>query len=280
MTGAATRPIVTAPLFEELDGKLIELLESLNERDWTRATIVPRWNVKQIAAHLLDTALRRLSLDRDREPPPADAPRIEGPADLARLVNDLNARGVEIYGRLSGRVLITLLRVACRDLREHFLSLDPMANATWSVSWAGEDRSLNWFDIAREFTERWHHQQQIRLAVDRPGIMTPPLYHPVLDTFLRALPFAYRFVSAATGDVVTVRIAGDCGGTWHVRKMPEGWAIIDEADTAIGSVTIPQDLAWRIFTKGMPYDEARGHVTVEGDERAATAVLKMIAIVG
>ena len=282
MTGAATRPIITAPLFEELDGKLIELLGTLNEHDWMRATIVPRWNVKQIAAHLLDTALRRLSLDRDREPPPADAPRIEGPGDLARLVNDLNARGVEIYGRLSGRVLIALLRVACRDLREHFLSLDPMATATWAVSWAGEDRSLNWFDTAREFTERWHHQQQIRLAVDRPGIVTPRLYRPVLDTFLRALPYAYRGVPASSGDVVSVRISGECGGTWHVRRMPEGWTLADEADEipAIATTTIPQELAWRIFTKGLSYDEARGHVTVEGDERAGTAVLRMIAIVG
>ena len=280
MTVAATRPIVTAPLFEELDDKLIDLLESMNERDWTRATIVPRWNVKQVAAHLLDTALRRLSLDRDREPPSADAPRIEGPDDLTRLVNDLNARGVEVYGRLSGRVLISLLRVVCRDLREHFLSLDPMASATWGVSWAGEHHSPNWFDIAREFTERWHHQQQIRLAVDRPGIMTPRLYHPVLDTFMRALPYAYRTVPASSGDLVTVHIAGDCGGTWHLRKMPEGWALVDDSEAAIASTTIPQDLAWRIFTKGMSYDEARRHVTIEGDEHAAAAVLKMIAIVG
>src|SRR5688572_32295034 len=45
------------------------------------------------------------------------------------------------------------------------------------------------FDTAREFTERWHHQQQIRLATNRPGIMTRELYYPVLDCFMRALPF-------------------------------------------------------------------------------------------
>ena len=57
--------------------------------------------------------------------------------------------------------------------------------------------SLVWFDNARELTERWHHQEQIRLATNRPGIMTPLLYHPVLDTFLRGLPHAYREVTAA-----------------------------------------------------------------------------------
>ena len=60
------------------------------------------------------------------------------------------------------------------------------------VSWAGEQESANWFDIAREFTERWHHQQQIRLAVEKPGIMTREFYYPVLDCFMRALPYSYR----------------------------------------------------------------------------------------
>ena len=34
---------------------------------------------------------------------------------------------------------------------------------------AGEAVSANWFDVAREFTERWHHQQQIRLAIGGPA---------------------------------------------------------------------------------------------------------------
>ena len=55
-----------------------------------------------------------------------------------------------------------------------------------------ERRGPNWFHLAREFTERWHHQQQIRLATERDGIMTRELYHPVLECFMRALPFAFR----------------------------------------------------------------------------------------
>jgi hypothetical protein len=47
-------------------------------------------------------------------------------------------------------------------------SLDPLAPAAFAVSWAGEETSSNWFDTARELTERWHHQQQIRLATIGP----------------------------------------------------------------------------------------------------------------
>ena len=114
--------------------------------------------VVELAAHLLDTALRRLSLARDREPVPAVA--IGSDRDLAAFVNGLNAKGVEIYGSLSPRVLIALTRVAVADLHGYLTSLDPMAPAPWAVGWAGQTRSENWFDIARELTERWHHQQR------------------------------------------------------------------------------------------------------------------------
>jgi uncharacterized protein (TIGR03083 family) len=279
MTAPADRPIITAPLFAELDGRLIELLEGLDDHDWTQPTIVPRWNVKQVAAHLLDTALRRLSLDRDRTAPPADA---APPADLVGFVNDLNAGGVEIYGRLSPRVLISLMRVATRELSDHFLSLDPMAPAAWAVTWAGEDRSLNWFDTAREFTERWHHQQQIRLAVDRPGIMTPRLYAPVLDCFMRALPYAYRNVAAAPGAVVAVRIDGESGGVWRIRRSQDGWRFIDPEDPTppLATTTIPEEVAWQIFTKGLTPALAREHARISGDEQVGSAALRMIAIVG
>ncbi len=136
-----------------------------------------------MAAHLLDTALRKLSLVRDSCY--VEAVDIRSPQDVITLVNRLNREGVTVYRRLSPQILIDLLRLATKQSAEFHESLDPFAAAAFNVSWAGEETSLNWFDTARELTERWHHQQQIRLATDRPGIMTPDLYHPVLDCFLR-----------------------------------------------------------------------------------------------
>jgi uncharacterized protein (TIGR03083 family) len=269
-------PILTAPLFAELDAKLVELLESLTPQEWTLPTIVPRWNVRQVAAHLLDTALRRLSFGRDRaafEPPPA--------GNLVELVNTLNAQGVAVFGRTSPRVLIALTRGAARDLSEYLLTLDPTAPATIGVSWAGEERSMNWFDIAREFTERWHHQQQIRLATNRPGIMTPRLYAPVLDCFMRALPHTYRGIDAKSGDVLRVHVPGECGGTWFLERFPERWLLVRDADPTriVSSATIPPDIAWRVFTKGIGAAEARERSTIDGDARIGLGVLGAVAIV-
>src|SRR5690242_2139628 len=188
------KPILTAHLFPKLDAMLIDLLGALAAEDWEKQTVSPKWKVKDVAAHLLDTALRCVSVSRDHYV--AETPGINSSADLASFINRLNQEGVAVYRRLSPAVLIALMEVAVNSLAEMHAARDPQAMAPYGVSWAGEEVSANWFDTAREFTERWHHQQQIRLAVNKPGIMTRELYFPVLDCFLRALPFAYRNVSA------------------------------------------------------------------------------------
>jgi hypothetical protein len=149
------------------------------------------------------------------------------------------------------------------------------------VSWAGEAVSLNWFDIAREFTERWHHQQQIRVAVGRPGIETRELYHPVLDCFMRALPYTYRDVPAETGTVLQFEISGDCGGTWWLYRDGNSWRLVEHVLGEVTSkVTIPQEIAWRVFTKGIDRESALAQTSAEGDEQLGLRVLTMKGIVG
>ena len=271
-------PILTAHLFPKLDGMLMELLRSLAPEDWERQTVSPKWKVKDVAAHLLDTALRGVSIGRDGYV--AESPAINSSVDLGAFINRLNGEGVTLYRRLSPLVLIRLVEVAVKSLAEYHASRDPYAMAPYGVSWAGEEKSPNWFDTAREFTERWHHQQQIRLAVNRPGIMTREFYYPVLDCFLRALPFTYRNVSAKTGTLLRFTVSGECGGIWYLYRADEVWQLI-EAPTgeAASETTIPQEIAWRIFTKGIDRQSALAQVKVSGDASLGLHVLGMVSIV-
>lgn len=210
-----------------------------------------------------------------------DKPSIEEPGDLLAMIDRLNQEGVSVYRRLSPPVLAELMSGACEQSAAFHESLDPWAPAAFSVSWAGEEASLNWFDTARELTERWHHQQQIRHATDRPGIMTPDLYHPVLDCFLRGLPYAFRHVEAAEGSRVRVVISGECGGEWQIHRTGSGWKLEDpETECWTSRVTIPQTSAWRVFTKGIDRQSARGQASIEGNECLGAAVLGLTAIVG
>jgi uncharacterized protein (TIGR03083 family) len=272
-------PIFTAHLFPKLEGMLIELLRSLTPQDWEKQTLAPKWNVKDVAAHLLDTQVRKLSASRDRHS--RENPKIMQPAALVVIIDSLNAAGVKRYGALSRQELIAKMELASRESAAYHQSLDPFAQAMFPVSWAGEEISANWFDTAREFTERWHHQQQIRLAVEKPGIMTREFYFPVLDCFMRALPHAYRTVSAKPGTLAQFDVAGDCGGSWYLLRDSETWKLVSSAaGEKISETTIPQEIAWRIFTKGIARDAAKAELHVEGESEIGFHVLGMVSIVG
>jgi uncharacterized protein (TIGR03083 family) len=274
-----TQPILCAPAIREVDQKLIELLASLDLAEWEQPTIAPQWSVRDVAAHLLDTALRKLSGGRDRCR--VEHVDIRSHQDVIVLVNRLNKEGVTVYRRLSPRVLTQLMELVCAQTADFYESLDPWATAAIGVSWAGEMTSLVWFDNARELTERWHHQQQIRLATGRPGIMTPPLYHPVLDTFLRGLPHTFREVAASIGTALLIEVSGDCGGQWCLLRSRDRWVFAGDLPSAISAqVVIPQSIAWRLFTKGIDRESARSELTITGDKVLAEHVLELTAIVG
>ncbi|HEX6494258.1 MAG TPA: maleylpyruvate isomerase N-terminal domain-containing protein [Acidobacteriaceae bacterium] len=272
-------PILCAHLIRRVDTHLIDLLRSLTPSEWDLQTVAPLWKVRDVAAHLLDTALRKLSLVRDSWH--VEAVDIRSPQDVITLVNRLNREGVTVYRRLSPPVLIDMMKAACDESARFHESLDPFGPATFNVSWAGEETSLNWFDTARELTERWHHQQQIRVATNRSGIMTPELYHPVLDCFVRGLPHLYRHVDAPAGTVLLLEIAGECGGRWFLSKGSTRWEFLRRSHGDVACrVVMPEALAWRVFTKGTDRDAARAQVEIEGNRELGEKVLHLTAVVG
>lgn len=272
-------PILCAHLLRKVDEQLIDLLQSLTAAEWNMQTIALRWKVCDVAAHLLDTVLRKLSLVRDSWFVENANPQSR--EDVIALVNRLNEEGVTVYRRLSPAVLIELMTIACHQSADFHESLDPFAPAIFNVSWAGEETSLNWFDSARELTERWHHQQQIRLATGRPDIMKPELYHPVLDCFVRGVPYAYRRTDAPAGTSILLEISGECGGKWVVSKGTDRWGLVRERPEKVAcKVTLPQTIAWRVFTKGIARDSARPLLQIEGDQALADGILGLTAIVG
>jgi len=48
----------------------------------------------------------------------------------------------------------------------------------------------------------------------------------------------------------------------------------------LASISIPEAIAWRVFTKGIAHDQAESLVTISGDRDLALHVLRAVAIVG
>ena len=54
------QPIDVRALFPSLYEALFELLDGLDNNDWTKPTVAGAWTVRGVAAHLLDGDVRRL----------------------------------------------------------------------------------------------------------------------------------------------------------------------------------------------------------------------------
>jgi hypothetical protein len=197
-------------------------------------------------------------------------------------LNRLNADWTQATRRLSPQTLIEMLELTGRQVAGLFEAADPDAPALFRVGWAGEAQSLMWFDIAREYTERWHHQRQIADAV---GVGTPidsrHLYYPVLDTFMRALPFTFQDAAAPDGTVVSVHITGDAGGQWFVCCRNGTWQLVPRADRPTAALTMDQDIAWKVFTKRRDAEtklQSFPSIHINGDAALARRALEMVSI--
>jgi uncharacterized protein (TIGR03083 family) len=270
------QPVYTAALYRPLHRELMMLLGGLSPGDWLRPTVCREWAVRDIAAHLLDVDVRRLSLLRDAHEGAVPEPPIRDNTDLVAWLNRLNADWVQAARRMSPQVLRSFLEVTGLEVAAYVEGLDMMAPARFPVAWAGETASLNWFDVGRDYTERWHHQQQIRDAVGASGLISREWLFPVLALFVRALPHTYRDVRA--DGCVELRIEGEAGGVWSLERR-EGWDLFcGTAGRADCIVTLDQDTAWRLFTKGIGPGEAARRVRIDGAEHLGRPFLGSLAV--
>lgn len=272
-------PILIAHLFPVLDSKLLVLLKGLPEVDWEKPTVAPLWRVKDIVAHLLDGNLRTLSMLRDGYFG-EKAESINSYQELVTFLNKLNADWVSAFKRVSPQVLITLLETTGKEFSECIATLAPFDKAIFSVAWAGEDVSQNWFHIAREYTEKWIHQQQIRLAVGlAEELYEKTLYAPYLEVSMRALPHHYRALKAPEGTILKVHITGKAGGDWFLVMRHDVWTLSSEAHTDLAcTIEIEAEVAWRIFTKGISRQDAEKKVCIWGDKLIGEHIFSMLAV--
>jgi uncharacterized protein (TIGR03083 family) len=269
-------PIIVIDLFPEILERLLDLLSGLSAEDWEKPTACARWSVKGVALHLLGDEVGNLSRRRDGH---SLSGNVESWDDLVGLINDWNEMWVNATQRISPRLLCDLLRFTGAQMCDYFRSLDPYAMGG-SVGWAGPDPAPVWLDLAREYTERWLHQQHIRDAVARPGLKQPRFLAPVLDTFVRALPHTYREIDAADGTLVTLIISGESGRQWSLLRERAKWNLYRSmARQPDVEVIIDEDVAWRMFTKGLGKEKAQAQVTVVGDRTLGLKVLDMVSII-
>ncbi len=272
-------PVMVVDLFPQERKLLLELFAELAEDDWQRSTVCAGWSVRDIGLHLLGDDIGYLSGHRDGFKNPFFTNRdMERWESLVQNINEANELWVRAMRRISPPLLSDLLALTGKQFYEYLASLDAMAMGG-AVSWAGPEAAPVWLDIAREYTERWLHQQQIRDAVNRPGLKDRKFFHPVLDTFVRALPHTYRSVAVADTTVVKLVVTGEAGDVWYVVGEATGWALYKMVELQPKSVvTMDQETCWRLFTKGIDREQARMGMSIEGDRGLGEKMLETVSI--
>jgi uncharacterized protein (TIGR03083 family) len=267
--------IFAVDLFEPMLDRLLLLLRQLSVQEWNSATPCPGWTVKDIALHLLGDEIAQLSRGRDKDTSSLLPP---GP-DLVSRLNAYNALWLEATRRMSTPLICDLLDNTGHEVVQYFKSLDLM-DMNGVVSWAGPDPAPVWFDVAREYTERWHHQQHIREAVQQPGLTEAMFLKPVLDTFVRALPWTFRSVEAPENTTVQLLVVGDAGKSWFLTRKETRWSLFTEVPFApVATVMIDQETAWRLFTKGIAKEKALEKAGIQGNEELAAHIFEVVAII-
>lgn len=276
----ATVPIDTRPFFRPVSSNLVTLLSELPLELWERPTVAGSWVVRDVVAHLLDTTLRRLSFHRDGMSPPPPPRAIASARDFVDFINSLNAQWVTAAKRLSPPVLTGLYERASREAADWFESLSLDAPALFPVSWAGEQASAGWFDIGREFTELWHHQQQIRMAVGASALMDPRYLGAVIDIAMRGLPHAFRDVAADPGQTVLIDISGPSGGHWTLLRKEGTWALWrGVSPTPTTAIRMNDDDAWKLLFNALPERDAAEAVQIEGRPDLGRALLRARSVI-
>jgi len=262
----------TRPLLPLLRAELTALLAGLSEPDWARATACPGWPVHEVAAHLLGVELGNVSVRRDRW-------RL-GPGhgeDPDAWLNAFNQQWVAAAQRISPALLIELLDVAGQRFEEYLATLDLDAPGG-PVKWAtGAHPAPVWLDVAREYMERYVHQQQIREATGRPRLGAA-FTGPVLTTAAHALPRALDRVIRPAGTVVTFTAEGEGGGSWQVVRTPAGWELDPgrpDRSAACRARTTVEGAVKRYVR-----DPSAPALTWQGDQDIADALAGVKAVLG
>jgi hypothetical protein len=271
--------IDAVPIFEETQHELISLLKSLSSEEWEYSTSSKKWNVKDVVAHLLDGDLRRLSLHRDKHTLPDPSEPINDYESLVDFLNALNNSWVRTSKRLSPKLLLELTEFTTPKVVGHLKSLDPEGTALFSVGWAGETESENWFDIAREYSEKWHHQQQIREAAGRPLLVQKKWLSPLISTLIRGVPPVYnKHAPDLYSEKLKIYISGVIDESWLLAIENEDWQLfIAENEPTDTLIEMDDDTAWRLFTGNITEDEALSRIKVSGNHELGNLITKTVS---
>ena len=245
---------------------LDELVAGLSDEEWRFPSPLPGWNVQANVAHIIGTESFLLG---DQPTVQADGEALD---HVHNPIGELNEHWIASFAdRAPAEVL-----VAFRDRTARRLEiLDAMTDEAWNAvgfTPAGEDTHGRFMQI-RAF-DCWMHEQDIRVAVGRPGHTEGPAVEASLDEMTTAMGFVVgKRAGVPTGASVTFDLTGASGRQIHVA-VGERAAVVDQLDGPATATLTMSPVVFSRFGGGRP-DAAdhTGQVGIGGDVELGRRVL-------
>ena len=115
--------------------------------------------------------------------------------------------------------------------------------------------------------------------MDKPGIITKQLFHPLINTLVQALPFTYKNTGAIAGATLQLNITGEEGGEWQLQKTINEWQLSNEKTAeATATISMSADTAWKLFSKGISPAFALLQTEMGGDVELGKVALGRVLV--
>jgi uncharacterized protein (TIGR03083 family) len=256
---------------EEVWGSLLEATEGLTDGEWATPTACPGWDVKDNLSHLIG-----IERGLDGEQPPTVA--LRATEHLRNPIGEANELWVEARRALPGdEVRAEFAAVTARRLaRLRAMSDEDFAEVGWSP--VGQVPRSVFMEV--RIMDSWIHEQDIRVALGRPGGRGGKGEATTLGRVDKALGVVVgKGAAAPEGASVAIEVLGPLGGRRRIEVV-DGRAANVEGDDATVTISLDEETYVRRFAGRISAADALDTPTTSmvGDEALGGAVLDALAV--
>ncbi|HEY0949350.1 maleylpyruvate isomerase N-terminal domain-containing protein [Nocardioides sp.] len=247
----------------------VDLLEELDEEEWSAPTDLPGWDVKAVASHIAH-------LESILSGAPEETADVGEPDHVTGLMGLYTEIGVVTRRDASPDAIINEIRSAV-TARHTRLVADPPADPAGRPDPIFGGVPWDWRTLLRNRPlDVWMHEQDIRRAVDRPGGMDSAAARHTAEYLAEGLGYVLaKRVGARAGTRVVLELEGSSPFAFTVTDAGRGERLPEVP--ADPDVLLRMDREAFIRVAGGRRDPEPGTVAIEGDQDLAARILDEMA---
>ncbi|MDZ7676302.1 MAG: maleylpyruvate isomerase family mycothiol-dependent enzyme [Acidimicrobiales bacterium] len=267
MPAVNDRDTLMAALTEQFDA-LVELGKDLTEEQWTTASDVPGWTVKDNYSHIIGTEL--MLLGRPDEGDPVDADHVKN--DIGKF----NELSVELRRDKTGAEVLAEFALIAGERKGELAGMSDADFEAESFTPVGKDTYGRFMQI--RIFDCWIHEQDCREPLGLPGHLSGTAVGVALDELTGAMGFVIgKLAGAGDGQSVRLELTGETERTIDVAVDGGKARVVDGLGEPTTTITLPTALWFRFAAGRVPGDPVHPDVQIDGDQDLGRSVIENAA---